>query len=100
MRIGNGQLGEEFAHANRGELKSEALEFVAGIVFNEINGEIELSAEEFEMGLVSEPILVTAIVPSRDVAFGDFVRERRVSGLFEELCDVSVGGAVLELVVD
>ena len=57
-------------------------------------------SEQFEAVLVAKPILVTAGVPTGDVAFGDFVGQRRVGGLVEVLKDLGVGEAVGEEFVD
>ncbi len=100
MRIGDGELGKEFAEPEAGELEGEFLDFVGLIVFGKLTGEIESGGEDFETILMPEPILVTTVVPSGDVLLKDFVRERRVGGLFESLDDLGVGKAVREELVD
>ena len=99
LGIGDGEFGEEFAHADGGELEAEFLEFVGVSVAGQVEGEVEFASEEVEVFLVAEPILVAAGVPVGDVAFGDRVRERRVGGLVELLNDLGVGDAVGEEIV-
>jgi hypothetical protein len=45
---------------------------------------------------VAAPILVAACMPVGEIAFGDFVGQRRVGGLVEVLKNLGVGGAVGE----
>ena len=100
LGIGDGELGEEFAHADGGELEGEVLDIVGLIIFGEVAGEIEPGGEDFEAVLVAEPVLVTAAVPGGDVLFEELVGERRVGGFIEALEDLGVGGAVGEELVD
>ena len=95
VRAGSGEVTEEFAKADGGELEA-AFGELDGVGPGEEVGEGFVPGAHFRPPeLVFEPVLVTAVFPIGEVVFGDSAEEGRSARGLEFLDDTMVRDAVL-----